>query len=110
LKRQTAEKVSVFKGFRAFEKSRSESRLHAPKRRALPTAPHPDCLIISLFFSYVLRYILINFILMLLALIIISKIFSKVKRYLNFTLYYFCRAELFIKALFYVDRNTEYMI
>jgi len=29
-------------GFRAFEKSRSESRLHAPKRRALPTAPHPE--------------------------------------------------------------------
>ena len=29
-------------GFRAFEKSRSESCLHAPKRRALPTAPHPE--------------------------------------------------------------------
>jgi len=42
LKRQTAEKVSVCKGFRAFEKSRSESRLHAPKRRALPAAPHPE--------------------------------------------------------------------
>ena len=38
----SAEKVSVYKGFRAFEKSRGESRLHAPKRRALPTAPHPD--------------------------------------------------------------------
>ena len=42
MKRVTAEKVNVYKGFRAFEKSRSESRLHAPKRRALPAAPHPD--------------------------------------------------------------------
>ncbi len=42
MKRQPPEKVSIYKGFRAFEKSRSESRLHAPKLRALPTAPHPD--------------------------------------------------------------------
>ena len=40
LKRQTAEKVNVFKGFRAFEKSRSGKCLHAPKASALPTAPH----------------------------------------------------------------------
>ena len=33
---QSAEKVNVYKGFRAFEKSRSESRLHAPKASALP--------------------------------------------------------------------------
>ena len=42
MKRVTAEKVNVYKGFRAFEKSRSESRLHAPKAGALPTALHPD--------------------------------------------------------------------
>jgi hypothetical protein len=42
LKRVTPEKVNVYKGFRAFEKSRSEKCLHAPKRRALPTAPHPE--------------------------------------------------------------------
>ena len=42
LKRVTAEKVNVYKGFRAFEKSRSESRLHAPKKpEALPSALHP---------------------------------------------------------------------
>jgi len=35
LKRVTPEKVNVFKGFRVFEKSRSESRLHAPKAGAL---------------------------------------------------------------------------
>jgi len=46
LKRQTAEKVNIYKGFRAFEKSRSQNRLHAPKRRALPTAPHPDIIIL----------------------------------------------------------------
>ena len=42
----TPEKVNVYKGFRAFEKSRSESRLHAPKARALPTALHPEVRII----------------------------------------------------------------
>ena len=42
LKRQTAEKVNVYKGFRAFEKSRSENRLHAPKPGALPIALHLD--------------------------------------------------------------------
>ena len=47
LKRVTAEKVNVYKGFRAFEKSRSGNCLHAPKRRALPTAPHPEGLDIS---------------------------------------------------------------
>ena len=36
LKRQTPEKVNVFKGFRAFEKSRSGKCLHAPKASALP--------------------------------------------------------------------------
>ena len=39
------EKVNVYKGFRALEKSRSESRLHAPKRRALPTALHPNMML-----------------------------------------------------------------
>ena len=42
LKRQTAEKVCVYKGFQAFGKLATENRLHAPKRRALPTAPHPE--------------------------------------------------------------------
>jgi len=42
LKRVTPKKVNVYKGFRAFEKSRSESRLHAPKAGALPSALHPD--------------------------------------------------------------------
>jgi hypothetical protein len=42
LEKRMCEKVSIYKGFRAFEKSRSQNRLHAPKRRALPTAPHPD--------------------------------------------------------------------
>ena len=44
MKRVTAEKVSIYKGFRAFEKSRSENRLHAPKPPALSTAPRPDVL------------------------------------------------------------------
>ena len=43
LKRQTAEKVSVYKGFRAFEKSRSGNCLHAPKARALPDCATPRC-------------------------------------------------------------------
>ena len=42
LKRQTAKKVSVFKGFQRFRKLTAGNCLHAPKRRALPTAPHPD--------------------------------------------------------------------
>ena len=52
LKRVTPEKVSVYKGFQAFEKSRSGNRLHAPKRRALPTAPHPERLKILNFWSF----------------------------------------------------------
>jgi hypothetical protein len=44
LKRQKAEKVNVFKGFRVFGKPATENRLHAPKARALPTAPHPEIL------------------------------------------------------------------
>jgi hypothetical protein len=36
------EKVNVYNGFRAFEKTATENRLHAPKLRALPTAPHPE--------------------------------------------------------------------
>ena len=36
LEKRMCEKVSIYKGFRAFEKSRSQNRLHAPKARALP--------------------------------------------------------------------------
>jgi hypothetical protein len=37
------EKVSIYKGFRAFEKLRSENRLHAPQKHArYRTAPHPE--------------------------------------------------------------------
>jgi len=42
LQKESNEKVSVFKGFRDFEKLKSINRLHAPKRRALPAAPHPE--------------------------------------------------------------------
>ena len=56
LEKRMCEKVSIYKGFRAFEKSRSQNRLHAPKRRALPTAPHPErkieCLIVFRKWSY----------------------------------------------------------
>ena len=45
MKRVTAEKVNVFKGFRAFEKTRSGKCLHAPKPGALPTALHPDMML-----------------------------------------------------------------
>ena len=41
LKRVTPEKVNVYKAFQAFEKTRSESRLHAPKARALPDCATP---------------------------------------------------------------------
>ena len=42
LKRVMPEKVSIYKGFQRFGKLTAGDRLHAPKRRALPTAPHPD--------------------------------------------------------------------
>jgi hypothetical protein len=42
LKRVTPEKVSIYKGFRAFGKPATENRLHAPKPGALPTALHPE--------------------------------------------------------------------
>ena len=42
LEKRMCEKVSIYKGFRAFEKSRSQNRLHAPKPGALPTALHPE--------------------------------------------------------------------
>ena len=42
LKRVTPEKVSVFKGFQRFRKLTAGNCLHAPKRRALPIAPHLD--------------------------------------------------------------------
>ena len=47
LKRVTPEKVNVFKGFRAFEKTRSGKCLHAPKASALPIAPHLDIYLIT---------------------------------------------------------------
>ena len=42
LKRQTAEKVSIYKGFQSFGKLTAGNCLHAPKARALPIAPHLD--------------------------------------------------------------------
>ena len=41
LEKRMCEKVSIYKGFRAFEKSRSQNRLHAPKARALPDCATP---------------------------------------------------------------------
>ena len=41
------EKVNACKGFRAFGKPATENCLHAPKARALPTALHPEVLIIK---------------------------------------------------------------
>ena len=40
----TREKVNACKGFRAFGKPTTETRLHAPKRRALPISALPKCL------------------------------------------------------------------
>ena len=42
LEKRMCEKVSIYKGFQAFGKPATESRLHAPKARALPTALHPE--------------------------------------------------------------------
>ena len=41
LKRVMPEKVSSYQGVQRFGKLTAGKGLHAPKRRALPTAPHP---------------------------------------------------------------------
>ena len=56
MKRVTPEKVSIYKGFHAFEKSRSGNRLHAPKLRALPAAPHPDGWKYSIFWGQIRKW------------------------------------------------------
>ena len=43
LEKRMCEKVSIYKGFRAFEKSRSQNRLHAPKPGAIPSFATPRC-------------------------------------------------------------------
>ena len=61
MKRVTPEKVNVFKGFRAFEKSRSESRLHAPKPSAIPLGDTPEYEIAVLALPVLLPIIIADF-------------------------------------------------
>ena len=89
LKRQIAEKVSVFKGFQRFRKLTAGNCLHAPKARALPIAPHlvidfSYLYIIPRNYGFVYMFLLIYLIFSWMDAILIDKLFFVCYNYMKF--------------------------